>query len=119
MTMRIFIRLLLLCLILSSCTADKKKYVIGVSQCSEDNWRDKLNGEMLQSLYYYDNVELKIVSAYDNDRRQIAQIDSLVDSGIALLVVSPNQMNTVTDVRDRADDKGLPGILFDRTTESG
>lgn len=119
MTMRIFIRLLLLCLIISSCTADKKKYVIGVSQCSEDNWRDKLNGEMLQSLYYYDNVELKIVSAYDNDRRQIAQIDSLVDSGIDLLVVSPNQMNTVTDVIDRAYDKGIPVILFDRKTDSG
>ena len=117
--MRIFIRLLLLCLIISSCTADKKKYVIGVSQCSEDNWRDKLNGEMLQSLYYYDNVELKIVSAYDNDRRQIAQIDSLVDSGIDLLVVSPNQMNTVTDVIDRAYDKGIPVILFDRKTDSG
>ena len=29
-----------------ACNSSKKTYTIGVSQCSEDNWRDKLNGEL-------------------------------------------------------------------------
>lgn len=105
-------------LFLVSCSEDNKQYTIGVSQCSEDNWREKLNGELRQGLYYYDNIDMKIVSADDDDKKQIAQIDSLVDSGIDLLIVSPNQMNTVTEAIDRAYDKGIPVILFDRKTGS-
>lgn len=116
--MRTYIHLLFFCLFLAACSADRKQYVIGVSQCSEDNWREKLNGELRQGLYYYDNVNLEIVSADDDDQRQIAQIDSLVDAGIDLLIVSPNQMNTVTDAIDRAYGKGIPVILFDRKTAS-
>lgn len=117
--MKTYIHLFILCLLITACTPGKRNYVIGVSQCSEDNWRDKLNGELKQGYYYYDNIELKIVSADDNDRKQVAQIDSLVASGIDLLIVSPNQKNTVTSAIDRAYDKGIPVILFDRRTESG
>lgn len=37
---------LLLILLVGSCTTPPKKYVIGVSQCSVDIWRDKLNREI-------------------------------------------------------------------------
>ena len=30
----------------AACTEKPKKFVIGVSQCSEDIWRDKLNNEL-------------------------------------------------------------------------
>ena len=51
---------------LCACT-DKKKYRIAVSQCSQDIWRDKLNEELMMSTYLYDNVELLLASADDND----------------------------------------------------
>ena len=98
--------------------SERKEYVIGVSQCSEDIWRDKLNDELRMGTYLFDNVELRIASANDDDRRQIEQIDSLVDSGIDLLFVSPNQMNTVSEAIDRAYDRGIPVIYFDRKTNS-
>ena len=60
----------------SGCSG-RKGYVIGVSQCSEDIWRDKLNEELRMGTYLFNNVELRITSANDDDRRQIAQIDSL------------------------------------------
>ena len=108
----------LLSLILA-CSNSKKTYVIGVSQCSEDNWREKLNGELRDATYLHDNVELRFVSADDNDKQQTEQINALTDGDVDLLIVSPNQMNTVTKPIDRAYDKGIPVILFDRKTSSG
>jgi hypothetical protein len=35
--------------LLGSCSKQPKKFVIGVSQCSEDIWRDKLNDELKTS----------------------------------------------------------------------
>lgn len=103
---------------LLSCSNGKKTYVIGVSQCSNDIWRDKLNGEMRDATYLYDNVELRIVSADDNDQQQTGQINAFTDEGIDLLIVSPNQMNTVTPAIERAYGHGIPVILFDRKIKS-
>lgn len=103
---------------LQSCSNGKKTYVIGVSQCSNDIWRDKLNGEMRDATYLYDNVELRIVSADDNDLQQTGQINAFTDEGIDLLIVSPNQMNTVNPAIERAYGYGIPTILFDRKIKS-
>ena len=103
---------------LASCSPDGKKYRIGVSQCSEDIWRHKLNDELRMGTYFNDGVELRLASADDSDERQIAQIDSLVQSGIDLLIVAPNQAATLTPAIDRAYDKGIPVIVFDRKTTS-
>ena len=84
-----------------SCTNREPKYVIGVSQCSEDIWRDWQNSEMML-----------------DSKRQIQQIDSLVESGIQLLIVAPNQLASVTPAIDRAYDKGIPVIVFERKTDS-
>ena len=40
-----------------ACTNRKTKYVIGVSQCSEDIWRDWQNSEMLLESTLHDDVE--------------------------------------------------------------
>ena len=102
-----------------SCSNGKKTYVIGVSQCSEDSWRKKLNGELRDATYLHDNVKLRVVSADDDDKKQTGQINAFMDEGVDLLIVSPNQMNTVTPAIDRAYDCGIPVVLFDRKTDSG
>ena len=101
-----------------SCTNKEKHYVIGVSQCSDDIWRDKQNAELQMGAYFHDNVELKFAAAYDSDKRQVQQIDSLVASGIDLLIVAPNQVQTISPAIDRAYDKGIPVIVFERKTSS-
>ena len=103
---------------LCACTNSSKRYVIGVSQCSEDIWRDKLNDELRMGAYSYDNVELRFASADDNDEKQIEQIEHFISEGIDLLIVSPNQVATITPAIDRAYDKGIPVIVFDRKTSS-
>lgn len=101
-----------------SCTNRKPKYVIGVSQCSEDIWRDWQNSEMMLESTLHEGVELRFTTARDDSKRQTQQIDSLVDSGIQLLIVAPNQLASVTPAIDRAYDKGIPVIVFERKTDS-
>lgn len=108
-----------LCMLLSSCNASEEPtFVIGVSQCSQDIWRDKLNRELQVGAYFHEGVELRFASADDSDERQVEQIDRFVAEGIDLLIVAPNQVATVTPAIDRAFDKGIPVIVFDRKTNS-
>ena len=100
------------------CSEKTHKYRIGISQCSDDKWRQKQNSEFRFMSYINDSVEVDIKSAKDNNVQQAAQIDSLVDEGIDLLVVCPNQLDGVTKAIERAYDKGIPVIFFDRTTNS-
>ena len=105
-------------LICSACTNRKPNYVIGVSQCTEDIWRDWQNSEMTLESMLHDGVELRFKTARDDSKRQIEQIDSLVESGIQLLIVAPNQLASVTPAINRAYDKGIPVIVFERKTDS-
>lgn len=113
-----FLLLFLPAMLLFGCKSGERKYIIGVSQCSEDIWRDKLNEELVMGTYQHDNVTLEFASANDDDRLQTRQIDQFVDKGVDLLIVSPNQLHTVSAAIDRAYDKGIPVILFDRKTDS-
>ena len=105
--------------VLASCGGGKKKYVIGVSQCSEDIWRDKLNNELRDAAYVYGNVDVRIASADDVDSMQAEQINRFVDDGVDMLIVAPNQVNSVTRPIARAYDKGIPVICFDRKAGAG
>lgn len=117
--MKQWLYVVFLTLVFSACSDNNvKKYVIGVSQCSEDIWRDKLNNELVMSTYQHDNVTLKFASANDNDRLQKQQIDQFIKEGVNLLIVSPNQIHTISSVIDKAYDAGIPVILFDRKTDS-
>ena len=110
--------IIILLAIISSCSTGDKKYRIGVSQCSDDIWRDKQNTELKMAAYFHDNVDLKFAAAYDSDERQIQQIDSLVNEGIDLLIVAPNQIATISPAIDRTFEKGIPVIVFERKTNS-
>lgn len=117
--MKQWLYVVFLTLVFSACSDNNvKKYVIGVSQCSEDIWRDKLNNELVMSTYQHDNVTLKFASANDNDSLQKQQIEQFIKEGVNLLIVSPNQIHTISSVIDKAYDAGIPVILFDRKTDS-
>lgn len=105
-------------LCLASCAGEKahKRFVVGVSQCSEDTWRDKLNEELRIAATFYD-VDLQIKSANDDVRLQTEQIDRFVEQGVDLLVVAPGQV-TISPAIDKAYEKGIPVIIFDRRTRS-
>ena len=73
---------------------------------------------MLAAQHLFDqDVKVEIVDCYDQSDDQIRQIDSLVASGIDLLVVAPNDYKIAPALK-RAKDKGIPIVLFDRMVES-
>ena len=100
------------------CSRQQPCHVIGVSQCSDDIWREKQNAEMRMKTYLQEGIELRFAAAYDSDDRQVQQIDSLLKTGIDLLIVAPNQMQTISPAIDRAYDSGIPVIVFERKTNS-
>ncbi len=104
--------------LLAACSPDKKHFLIGVSQCSDDIWREKQNAELRMGAYLNAHVELCFAAAYDSDERQVQQIDSLLQMGIDLLIVAPNQVQTISPAIDRAFDQGIPVIVFERKTSS-
>ena len=118
MTLKPIFTLLIGLVLLTACTGQRPRHVIGVSQCSEDIWREKLNAELKMGTYFYDDVELRLASADDSDQKQIEQINRFVADGVDLLIVAPNQAATVSPAIDQAFDQGIPVIVFDRKTNS-
>ena len=104
--------------LLVGCTQQPKKYVIGVSQCSEDIWRNKLNDELKMGEYLNDSLIVKLASSNDDNVLQNKQVNQFVDEGVDLLIISPNQLSAISKAVERAFDKGIPVILYDRKTNS-
>ena len=104
--------------LLGSCSKQPKKFVIGVSQCSEDIWRDKLNDELKTSEYLNDSIIVKLASSNDDNVLQNKQVNQFVNEGVDLLIISPNQLSAISKAVERAYDKGIPVILYDRKINS-
>ena len=105
-------------MLLTGCHQQPKKFVIGVSQCSEDVWRDKLNDELKMGEYLNDSIIVKLASSNDDNVLQNKQVNQFIDEGVDLLIVSPNQLSAISKSVERAYDKGIPVILYDRKTNS-
>lgn len=112
----IILYVILLLLVFVSCS--DRRTVIGVSQCSDDLWRQKVNCEIKIGQYQYKNVDVVFASADNNGQRQARQIDSLVNAKVDLLVVAPSDVKTVAPAIERAYRAGIPVILYDRMIES-
>ena len=97
------------------------RYVIGVSQCSEDLWRQTMNEELKREVALYQaNTEVLIRSVKDDTPKQIADIEWFIEQKVDVLVVSPNESEACTPVIEKAYQQGIPVILVDRkiATES-
>lgn len=100
--------------VLSGCSGPRK-YKIGVSQCSSDDWRSKMNEEIMREAMFHDNVELEIRSADDSSDRQIADLDHFMSAGCDIIIVAPNEADALTPKIKEIYDSGVPVIVFDRT----
>ena len=105
-------------ILLAACKDNTKQYVIGVSQCSMDIWRSKLNRELKTGEYLNDSLSIILASANDDSQKQAQQIDEFVNQGVDLLIVSPNQQSTISPAISHARERGIPVILYDRKTDT-
>ncbi len=114
-----FLRYLLCAAVLtiaSGCT-ESKVYKIGVSQCSQDDWRTKMNEEISREIISHDDATVEIRSADDNSERQISDLRYFTDNGFDIIIVSPNEAKTLTPAIKEIYDKGIPVIIFDRSID--
>lgn len=101
-------------ILLCSCHQDKK-YKIGVSQCSYDDWRLKLNEEINREALLYDDMDIEIVSAYDDPERQQEDVRRFIRDGVDVIIASPQNTENLNSVLQEARNKGIKVIIFDRT----
>ena len=110
---------LLICAVAMSGCKQENKYRIGVSQCSEDDWRRKLNDEIMREVLLHDNIEVEIISADDNSEKQKADLRYFANGDFDVIIASPNEVDAVTPVLDSIYNAGIPLIIFDRRTNTG
>ena len=106
--------LLFLPFVLMACSARQPQYRIGVSQCLDDAWRQKMNYEMERELLLHPDMHLTHRIAYGSNELQCAQIDSFIRERVDLLIVSPNEAEQVKPAVTRAYRAGIPVIVADR-----
>ena len=104
---------LLLLFVLCACTQDKI-YKIGVSQCSQDDWRAKMNEEIKREIMYHEDAIVEIRSADDSNEKQIADIKYFVENDFDIVIIAPNEAAELTPIVKEVYEKGIPVIIFDR-----
>ena len=110
----IIITTLVMLFVLSGCSLRQEQYRIGVSQCLDDAWRQKMNYEMERELLLHPDMTLSRRIAYGSNELQCAQIDSFIRERVDLLIVSPNEAEQVKPAVTRAYRAGIPVIVADR-----
>ena len=103
-----------------SCTQEEEyEFTIGFSQCiSSDAWRQSMHAEMLRELEFHDNIELLIKDADGDNQTQVNHIQELIQQGVDLIIVSPNEAEPITPIVEKAFNLGIPVIVLDRKTSS-
>lgn len=105
--------LIFVIIILSGCGEDKK-YKIGVSQCSQDDWREKMNEEIKREIMFHEDAEVEIRSADDSSKKQIEDLRYFKENGFDIIIVSPNEAAELTPVIKDIYESGIPVVIFDR-----
>ncbi len=97
----------------AGCTKDKV-YKIGVSQCSQDDWRKKMNDEIDREIISHEDAVVEVRSADDSSEKQIEDIRYFADNRFDIIIVSPNEAARLTPVIKEIHDRGIPVMIFDR-----
>ena len=108
-----YIMLLSVIVAVTGCKADKV-YKIGVSQCSQDDWRAKMNDEINREIMFHEDAVVEIRSADDSNTKQIEDIKYFVENGFDIIIVSPNESAALTPVVKEVYEQGMPVVIFDR-----
>ena len=123
-TLIISVSLLLMSVMGISCNKtsvpeDAVTYRIGFSQCADDMWRQIMMIQMEAEATKYPNINLNIKVSRNDTEQQVSQIRELIDEGVDLLIISPNESSSqITDAAEEAYLSGIPTIIWDRKIES-
>ncbi len=91
------------------------QFLIGVSLANlTEPWRINMSEEIKSQASHYPNLRVVFTDAADSSSRQIQDVKKLLDCGIDLLIISPNDSEALTPIIAEAY-KRIPVILLDRS----
>jgi len=98
-------------------STDQVEFVIGVSQANLiEPWRVFMNEEIKEEASKHSNVRIVFTDAAQNSEKQIRDVEELLEEGIDLLIISPNDSAELTPIVAKAFKK-IPVIVLDRAVE--
>jgi signal transduction histidine kinase/AraC-like DNA-binding protein/CheY-like chemotaxis protein len=98
---------------------NRPAYTIGFSQCvGSDLWRKTMLEEMKAELSLHPGANFVYADAQGNSTEQVEQVKKMMQQGIDLLIISPNEAQPLTSIVEEAYNKGIPVVIIDRKTAS-
>lgn len=99
---------------------DGKQFVIGYSQSNNaEPYREQLNTQLTYYVKQHKDLKLlPITDAHQDSTTQVRQVQELVNQGVDVLIVSPNEADPLTAPVVQACNKKIPVIILDRTVNT-
>ena len=114
--------LFILLILVTACKdASKKsdKIVIGFSQgLGNHPWRQAMNHSMEIQASLHSNVQLTISKAEGSVKKQIADIQKMIDQNVNVIIISPIEPDSIVSIVSKAYSRKIPVILVDRKINS-
>jgi ribose transport system substrate-binding protein len=99
--------------------AQGKKYVFGFSQATiVEPWRVQFNKDMQKEANKHPEVQLIITDGQDKTEKQVADVESLIQQAVDVLLISPKESAGLTGVVLKAIDAKIPVIILDRNVNT-
>jgi ribose transport system substrate-binding protein len=93
----------------------EKKFLIAFSQCNNAEPYRAAQNQLLAKLFDgYTDVRLVIADAQQDNRKQVAQVETFIRQKPDLLIVAPNERAALTAVMGRAMEAKIPTICLER-----
>ncbi|WP_313100041.1 substrate-binding domain-containing protein [Epilithonimonas sp.] len=109
-------------MILSACKNDSgksDKINIGFSQgLGNHPWRQAMNHAMEIQASLHSEVQLSISKAEGSVKKQIEDIQKMIDSRVDVIIISPIEPNSLIPLVEKAYEQKIPVILVDRKINS-
>jgi ribose transport system substrate-binding protein len=95
--------------------ASAKQFVIGFSQLGFDHpWRVAMNDQIAGEAKKHPEFKLIITNGQNDNAKQVADVENLLQQKVDLLIISPNEAAPLTAVVKKVFDAGIPVIVLDR-----
>ena len=94
------------------------RFVVGFSQCNlGEPWRVAMNADVAARAKDFPEMEILFADAQQDNAKQVADMESFLQQGVDLLMISPNEAKPLTAVVRKAYERGIPVIVIDRAVE--
>ena len=105
---------LVLALVMVMTVASALAEKVGVSMPTKDLQRWNQDGAYLEKLLKENDFEVELQFASNDPQQQLAQVETMIDNGCAVVVIAAIEGKSLGAALDKAAEKGVKVIAYDR-----